>query len=321
MTNDPFFAFTVDKERQAIQVKRIFRAGPELVWLAWTTPSLLDQWWAPKPYRTETKHLECKTGGHWLYAMIGPENDAHWCRADFTAVTANKYFEATDAFCDADGKVNSEFPVAHWKCTFTTADEGTLVSIQIAYNSTEDLEKYLSLGFSEGFTSALGNLDQYIESQFRLRAAHKTDLAPRVATYLNFPGNTEAAFLFYRSVFQSEFLNGITRFDAVPQAPGAPPVAESVKAMVLHIELPITGGHILMGTDAPAEMGFTVTQGNNMHIQIEPDSRAEAKRIFEALSAEGNVAMDLQDMFWGAYFGSFTDKFGINWMINCMAKE
>jgi len=75
-----------------------------------------------------------------------------------------------------------------------------------------------------------------------------------------------------------------------------------------------------MGTDAPKEMGFTVTQGNNMHISIEPESRAEAKRIFDALSAGGTISMPLQDMFWGAYFGSFTDKYGINWMINCLAQ-
>lgn len=97
-------------------------------------------------------------------------------------------------------------------------------------------------------------------------------------------------------------------------------MAESVKKMVLHVELPILGNHVLMGTDAPKEMGFTVTQGNNMHIQLQPDSRAEAERIFKALSEGGVVSMPLQDMFWGAYFGSFSDKFGINWMVNCMAK-
>lgn len=97
-------------------------------------------------------------------------------------------------------------------------------------------------------------------------------------------------------------------------------MADAVKNMVLHVELPITAHHILMGTDAPKEMGFTVTQGNNMHISLEPDTRAEAKRLFEGLSAGGNISMPLQDMFWGAYFGSFTDRYGINWMINCQAK-
>lgn len=86
--------------------------------------------------------------------------------------------------------------------------------------------------------------------------------------------------------------------------------------MILHVELPIIGNHVLMGTDAPKEMGFTVIQGNNMHISLEPETREETQRIFEALSAGGTVSMPLQDMFWGAYFGSFTDKYGINWMLN-----
>ena len=91
--------------------------------------------------------------------------------------------------------------------------------------------------------------------------------------------------------------------------------------MVLHVELPIVGGHILMGTDAPKEMGFTLTKGNNMHINLEPDSREEAKRLFDALSEGGQIEMPIEDTFWGAYYGSFTDKFGINWMINYQNKE
>jgi len=119
-------------------------------------------------------------------------------------------------------------------------------------------------------------------------------------------------------VFKSEFSGqGIQRFGDLPDDPTQPPIAENVKKMVLHIELPIINNHILMGTDAPKEMGFNVTQGNNMHIQLEPENREEAERIFTSLSEGGAVSMPLQDMFWGAYFGSFTDKFGINWMINC----
>ena len=95
---------------------------------------------------------------------------------------------------------------------------------------------------------------------------------------------------------------------------------DAVKKMILHIELPIIGNHVLMGTDAPKEMGFTVVQGNNMHLSLEPATREEAKRIFDALSLNGNVTMALQDMFWGAYFGSFTDQYGINWMINYQTK-
>ncbi len=95
---------------------------------------------------------------------------------------------------------------------------------------------------------------------------------------------------------------------------------ENVKKMVLHVELPLLGGHILMATDAPKEFGFTVTPGNNMHINLEPESREEAKRLFDELSEGGKIEMPIQDMFWGAYFGSFQDQYGINWMINYQEK-
>ena len=142
----------------------------------------------------------------------------------------------------------------------------------------------------------------------------------RTSTYLNFNGNTEQAFDFYRSVFGGEFNGPVHRFCDVPTAPGQPPMPADTANMVMHIELALLGGHVLMGTDAPESMGFKVVQGNNVHINLEPDTRAEADRLFNALAAGGTVDMALQDMFWGAYFGSLTDAFGIHWMVNCMEK-
>jgi uncharacterized glyoxalase superfamily protein PhnB/uncharacterized protein YndB with AHSA1/START domain len=315
------FDFSVDKQKNTINVKREFDAGRDLVWQAWTTPELLDLWWAPKPYRTETKYMGFRRGGYWLYAMISPENVAHWCRADYDSVVPLKSFSALDAFCDEFGNVNEEFPRSHWATNFTSEGEKTSVDIVISYKSLSDLEKIIELGFKEGFTAALGNLDMYIEARHRLHQEMRTDTKSRVCTYLNFPGNAEEAFRFYQSVFKTQFIGrGIQRFGDLPADANHPPVADAVKKMVLHVELPITANHILMGTDAPKEMGFTVTQGNNMHISLEPETREEAKRIFDSLSQGGVISMPLQDMFWGAYFGSFTDKYGINWMINCNAK-
>ena len=141
----------------------------------------------------------------------------------------------------------------------------------------------------------------------------------RVSTYLNFPRTTEAAFMFYKSVFKTEFKAPISRFSDVPANPDQP-LADADKNLVMHVELPILAGHSLMGTDAPESMGFKLVPGNNMFISLEPDTRAETDRLFNALSSGGNVGMPLQDMFWGAYFGSLTDKFGIQWMFNCVSK-
>jgi PhnB protein len=139
----------------------------------------------------------------------------------------------------------------------------------------------------------------------------------RVSTYLNFPRSTEQVFVFYRSVFGGEFSTPIHRFNEVPAGPDQPPLATADRNLVMHVELPILGGHVLMGTDAPQSMGFTVTPGNNVHINLEPDTRAETDRLFNALAVGGKVEMPLQEMFWGAYFGSLTDQFGICWMFNC----
>jgi PhnB protein len=143
----------------------------------------------------------------------------------------------------------------------------------------------------------------------------------RVSTYLNFTRNTEEAFNFYRSVFGGEFSgSGINRFRDIPPTEGMPSLAENEKDLIMHIELPILGGHVLMGTDTPESMGFTVNFGNNVHISLEPDTKAETRRLFAALSEGGKITMDLQVMFWGAYYGSCTDKYGVQWMLNCNEK-
>jgi len=143
----------------------------------------------------------------------------------------------------------------------------------------------------------------------------------RVCTYLNFPRNTEQAFNFYKSIFGGEFSGiGVARFSDFPSSEGMPPLTDEDKNLIMHIELPILGGHVLMGTDAPESMGFKVIIGNNVHIHLEPDTKKETRKLFDALSSAGKITMDLQDMFWGAYYGSCTDQFGVQWMFNCNEK-
>ena len=142
----------------------------------------------------------------------------------------------------------------------------------------------------------------------------------RTSTYLNFMGKTEEAFRFYASVFGTE-LSPINRMSDVPPGPGMPALSDAEKNAVMHVMLPILGGHVLMGTDMLESMGHKLILGNNVSINLEPDTRAETERLFERLAEGGNVDMPLQDMFWGDYFGSLTDKFGVRWMFNCGEKK
>lgn len=130
--------------------------------------------------------------------------------------------------------------------------------------------------------------------------------------YLNFNGNTEEAFNFYKSVFGGEFL-AVMRFKDNAECGQ---MAESDKERIMHIALPIGNGNVLMATDSLESMGQKLTVGNNFYICLSPESKEEAERLFNGLSAGGKIEMPLQDMFWGAYYGSFADKFGVQWMVN-----
>ena len=143
----------------------------------------------------------------------------------------------------------------------------------------------------------------------------------KVSIYLNFNRTTEEAFLFYKSVFGTEFQGQINRMGEVPIGDGMPALAEADKNLVMHVALPILGGTVLMGTDILESRGHVLKEGNNVYINLEPDTRAETDALFAKLSQGGTIEMPLQEMFWGDYFGSCKDKFGINWMFNCSEKK
>ncbi len=142
----------------------------------------------------------------------------------------------------------------------------------------------------------------------------------RTSTYLNFARSTEEAFNFYKSVFGTEFVGGIARFGDIPAQEGQPEMSDDDKQLVMNVQLPILGGHLLMGTDAPESMGFQLNQGNNVYICLDPDTRAEADRLFAALAEGGAVEAPLEDAFWGDYFGSLIDRYGVRWMVNYTGK-
>lgn len=162
MNSHLLFDFSVNKENNTISVRRAFAANLEIVWAAWTTPEILDQWWAPEPWKTRTKSMDFREGGRWIYAMVGPDHSEHWNIADYKEIIPLKSFSGLDAFCDEEGTVNKEFPHCFWKNSFSEAQEITTVDITIQYEQLADLEKIIQMGFKEGFTMALGNLDRYI---------------------------------------------------------------------------------------------------------------------------------------------------------------
>jgi PhnB protein len=138
----------------------------------------------------------------------------------------------------------------------------------------------------------------------------------RVNTYLNFQGNTEEAFNYYASVFGTQFPSPITRFGDLPANPALPAFSPEELSQVMHVELPILAGHVLMGTDILASMGHELRIGNNTTISLELDSHEDADRIFAALSSVGSDTVGMQDMPWGAYWGVCLDRFGIRWMFS-----
>lgn len=149
-----------DLKKKKIFITREFKAPPERVWQAWTTSELLDEWWAPKPWRTKTTSMDFREGGQWNYAMVGPDGTENYVRVDFRSIVPNKSFTAYDVFCDDKGNVNTDLPGMGWKCEFTRTDSGTSVKVELTFATEADLEKIVEMGFEEGFTSALKNLDE-----------------------------------------------------------------------------------------------------------------------------------------------------------------
>jgi uncharacterized protein YndB with AHSA1/START domain len=154
--------YTKDLANKKLRVTREFDAPVEQVWKAWTESKLLDQWWAPKPWKANTQVMDFREGGHWRYYMEGPDGSRHYCRADYKDVIPNKSFGGLDAFCDEQGNINTEFPRMLWKSEFHQSGSGTKVEIEITYASIEDLEKIVEMGFKEGFAAAHNNLDELL---------------------------------------------------------------------------------------------------------------------------------------------------------------
>lgn len=141
-----------------------------------------------------------------------------------------------------------------------------------------------------------------------------------VNIYLNFNGNCFEAFTFYKSILGGEF-SYVGRFRDLPPQEGMPPFPKEIEDMIMHISLPFSKETRLMGCDTGGEWAPAYVAGNNFSVSVNTDSKEEVDRLFNGLSAGGQVTMPLDMTFWGDYFGMFTDKFGINWMISYNTKQ
>lgn len=162
MTADLRFEFLVDKGRQTITVIREFAGPRQLVWNCHTRSELLDQWFAPKPLTTRTKHMDFRVGGYWHYAMITPDDQKFWNRLDYKAINPIDGYAAQDGFCDETGAVNPNLPGSLWDVAF--ADEGarTLVTTIVQYGSADALQAAVDMGLEGGMASTLERLDELL---------------------------------------------------------------------------------------------------------------------------------------------------------------
>ena len=135
MTEIKQTSITKDASNKKLVVTREFDAPVDQVWKAWTDSELLDQWWAPKPWKAETKNMDFREGGSWLYAMVGPDGAKEWCKADYYKISAPKRFTCADYFCDENGNKKTDFPTMEWENTFSASGSGTLVRIELTFET------------------------------------------------------------------------------------------------------------------------------------------------------------------------------------------
>ena len=164
MTKPALFNFIVAKDDRMITVGRSFNAPLDPVWAAWTQADILCKWWAPKPYECVIKSLDFREGGRWLYYMQGPQGDRHWCYFDYETIRPKSFYSGSDAFCDENGVASNAKPKVSWEANFNAEGERTVVKVVLHFGTPEELEQIVSMGFKEGFTMGLDQLDELLSS-------------------------------------------------------------------------------------------------------------------------------------------------------------
>ena len=164
MTNDLLFDFTVDKAAKTVYITREYDAELSLVWDAFTKAELLDQWWAPKPWASKTKFMNFTVGGRRFYAMVSQEGQEHWSIQDFTSISPTTNFKFTDAFADKNEVINTAFPSSNWDLNFSEQSGTTTVKITVTHKTLANLEQIIQMGFKEGFTMTLNELQLLLQN-------------------------------------------------------------------------------------------------------------------------------------------------------------
>ena len=148
-----------DFKEKSILVSRKFNAPLEKVWNAYTESDLLGKWWAPEPWKAETKVMNFNVGGYWLYAMVSPEGERHWGKMNYVAIDHHKSYNLEDAFCDEDGNINKGLPSSKGQVSFSKTDNGTSVDFKMIYNTEKDLHNIVEMGFEQGISMTFDSLD------------------------------------------------------------------------------------------------------------------------------------------------------------------
>lgn len=302
-----------------ILISRFFEAPREMVWKAWTEPDLVKAWWGPKGYSIPVCKINLKLGGEYHLCMHSPEGQNFWSKGTYLEVVKNEKLVMTDSFSDEEGNI---LPASAYGMS---GDWPSELLISVTFDDYEDKTRIVirHVGTPEGemtdltekgWKESIDKLSVLIEEENKKlsvqnSASTKLDINP----YLNFPGNAEEAFTFYKSVFGGEFIM-IMRYRETPDGEKFPP---ELQDKIMHIAMPLgKNGNILMATDVIEPIGQKIINGNNFYISISAGSKAEADRIFNRLSEGGAVEMAMNTTFWGSYFGMFRDKFGVQWMIS-----
>jgi uncharacterized protein YndB with AHSA1/START domain len=156
------YGFTVDKHNNTITIIREYDAPLEKVWKAWTTSEMLDQWWGPKPWRAITKSLDFREGGHWHYSMNGPEGEVQWGKFDYLTIEPNESFTGKDGFSDENGTLDTTLPQNHWELRMSQTGNTVMVDMLLTFEKAEDIDTYIDMGFKEGITQTLDQLEEIL---------------------------------------------------------------------------------------------------------------------------------------------------------------